>query len=54
MTAAVESIEFLVRSAHRVGVLEALADGSLDRRELCELTGASSPTIGRVLTARAA
>ena len=44
-----DSVEFLTRSAHRVGVLEALAEGPTDRRELCEATGASSPTVGRVL-----
>ena len=49
MTAGIESIEFLARSAHRVGVLETLADGSTDRMALREATGASSPTVGRVL-----
>jgi predicted transcriptional regulator len=45
----VEEIEFLVRSTHRVGVLAALTEVSRDRAELCEATGASSPTMGRVL-----
>ena len=49
MTAGIESIEFLARSPHRVGVLETLTDGPTDRRELTELTGASSPTVGRIL-----
>ena len=49
MTAGIESIEFLARSPHRVGVLEALADGPTDRRDLTETTGASSPTVGRIL-----
>jgi predicted transcriptional regulator len=49
MTAGIDNIQFLATSAHRVGVLEMLRDGSADRRELCEVTGASSPTIGRVL-----
>ena len=42
-------MQFLALSPHRVGVLEALAEGTTDRRTLCEATGASSPTIGRVL-----
>ncbi|WP_152042888.1 helix-turn-helix transcriptional regulator [Salinigranum salinum] len=45
----VEEIEFLVRSAHRVGVLAALSEEPCDRAELCEATEASSPTMGRVL-----
>ncbi|REA00589.1 transcriptional regulator [Haloferax sp. Atlit-6N] len=36
-------------SAHRVGVIETLRDRPTDRRELCDATGASSPTVGRVL-----
>ena len=42
---------FLVSSAHRVGVLEALAEGPCDRNDLREATGASSPTMGRILSA---
>ncbi|WP_224332668.1 helix-turn-helix transcriptional regulator [Haloprofundus halobius] len=49
MTARTRNIQFLAASAHRVGILEALHDGPTDRRELCEATGASSPTVGRVL-----
>lgn len=45
----VAEIAFLVRSAHRVGVLATLSEGSCDRAELCEATEASSPTMGRVL-----
>ncbi len=45
----VAEIEFLARSPHRVGVLDALADGPRDRRELRTLTGASPPTMSRVL-----
>ena len=45
----VEEIEFLARSAHRIGVLTALSAGPRDRAGLCETTGASSPTMGRVL-----
>ncbi|MFC6716508.1 helix-turn-helix transcriptional regulator [Natrialbaceae archaeon GCM10025810] len=51
MTAGIDNIRFLATSAHRVGVLETLRDGPTDRRELCEATGASSPTVGRVLAA---
>ena len=50
MTAGIEGIEFLARSAHRVGVLEALSEKPRDRGALREATGASSPTVGRVLT----
>ncbi|WP_372910323.1 helix-turn-helix transcriptional regulator [Salinigranum sp.] len=49
MTAGIDNIRFLATSAHRVGVLETLRDGPTDRRELCEATSASSPTVGRVL-----
>ena len=49
MTAGINTIQFLATSAHRVGVLETLRDGPTDRRELCAATGASSPTVGRVL-----
>ncbi|ARS90061.1 helix-turn-helix transcriptional regulator [Natrarchaeobaculum aegyptiacum] len=50
MGATLDDIEFLVSSGHRVGVLEALATGPSDRRDLCVATGASSPTMGRILT----
>ena len=49
MTPPVEDVEFLSRSAHRVAVLDALADGPRDRAELRDETGASDPTIGRIL-----
>lgn len=49
MASAVEDIEFLARSGHRLGVLEALGEGPCDRDDLCGATGASSPTIGRIL-----
>ena len=49
MTTGITTIQFLALSTHRVGVLEVLADGTTDRRALCEATGASSPTVGRVL-----
>ena len=44
-----EDIEFLVGSPHRVGVLDALTTGPCDRYELRTATGASSPTMSRVL-----
>ncbi|WP_255195934.1 helix-turn-helix transcriptional regulator [Halorarius litoreus] len=50
MDSAIETIEFLARSAHRVGVLEELADGPRSRADLRAATGASSPTMGRVLS----
>lgn len=44
-----DDIEFLARSDHRVGVLDALADRPCDRNDLRGATGASSPTMGRIL-----
>ena len=49
MTRQLDEIEFLARSVHRVGVLDVLAEGPRDRDDLRAATGASSPTIGRVL-----
>ncbi|MFP8952184.1 helix-turn-helix transcriptional regulator [Natrialbaceae archaeon A-arb3/5] len=49
MNATLDEIEFLVSSAHRVGVLETLARDSYDRADLRTATGASSPTMGRIL-----
>ncbi|MFP8891182.1 helix-turn-helix transcriptional regulator [Natrialbaceae archaeon A-CW2] len=49
MDATREDIEFLIRSNHRVGVLEALADDPCTRNDLRSATGASSPTLGRIL-----
>lgn len=49
MDPAIQAIEFLARSEHRLAVLDALAERPLDRRDLREATGASDPTIGRVL-----
>lgn len=51
MKAALDNIEFLVSSDHRVGVLEALAERPCDRDDLRGTTGASSPTMGRILSA---
>jgi predicted transcriptional regulator len=49
MASGIETIEFVARSAHRVGVLEVLGDGPTTRGRLREATGASSPTVGRIL-----
>ena len=46
-----DDVAFLARSAHRVRVLETLAEGALTRRDLHEGTGVSQPTLGRVLGA---
>ena len=49
MESAIQDIEFLARSEHRVTALEALAECRHDRRDLRAVTGASDPTIGRLL-----
>lgn len=49
MDSSIEDIEFLARSTHRAGVLDALAERPCARNELQGVTGASSPTIGRIL-----
>lgn len=49
MDTAINEIEFLARSSHRVGVIERLTDGSCERSELRAATGASSPTMSRIL-----
>ncbi|SHG39477.1 helix-turn-helix transcriptional regulator [Halobaculum gomorrense] len=49
MDSALEEIEFLALSANRVTVLERLAAGPHTRRDLVEATGASQPTLGRIL-----
>lgn len=49
MNMPLDDIGFLARSDHRVGVLEALADRPCDRDDLRTATGASSPTMGRIL-----
>ncbi len=46
----IEDIEYLARSSHRVGVLNTLAEHPCDRGDLRAATGASSPTMGRILT----
>lgn len=45
-----ESATFLCSSTHRAGVLTALYDSPADRRTLKSNTGASQPTISRILT----
>lgn len=50
MDSAPDDVEFLARSAHRVAVLEALAEGPLTRADLRAAVGASDPTIGRILS----
>ena len=50
MDAIRDEIEFLASSHHRAGVLDALLESPRDRRDLRTATGASSPTMGRVLT----
>jgi predicted transcriptional regulator len=49
MDPSIEEVAFLASSSHRVGVLDALAERGRDRNELRSATGASSPTVGRVL-----
>ncbi|ODR81261.1 transcriptional regulator [Haladaptatus sp. W1] len=50
MDSSIEEIEFLANSDHRIGVLNALDHGPADRSTLRSETGASSPTMGRVLS----
>ena len=49
MDSAIDEIEFLVLSENRVDVLRRLADRPHTRRELAAGTGASQPTLGRIL-----
>jgi predicted transcriptional regulator len=44
-----EEIEFLARSPNRVRVLDELARGGMDRRELEDSTGVARATLGRIL-----
>ena len=50
MDTRLDDIEFLVSSSHRVGVLDTLTNRPSDRDDLRSATGASSPTMGRILT----
>ena len=45
-----DDLEFLVASDHRIAVLGTLASEPSDRNELRAATGASSPTMSRILT----
>lgn len=49
MDRALEEIEFLALSENRVETLDALRNGPYTRSELEEITGASQPTLGRIL-----
>lgn len=49
MDRALEEIEFLALSPNRIAVLNALREAPSTRRELAESTGASQPTLGRIL-----
>ncbi|MFC7047244.1 helix-turn-helix transcriptional regulator [Halobacteriaceae archaeon GCM10025711] len=49
MDAAIEDIEFLARSPHRVEVLEILTDSPTTRTDLRAATGASPSTVGRII-----
>lgn len=49
MDPVLSEIEFLALSTNRVDVLALLADGSHTRQELGDETGASQPTLGRIL-----
>lgn len=46
-----DDVEFLVRSGHRVEVLEVLIEAGHTRRAIHERTGISQPTLGRILGA---
>jgi len=49
MDRVLDDIEFLARSANRVDVLRLVADRTYTRAELVDATGASQPTLGRIL-----
>jgi predicted transcriptional regulator len=49
MDRVLEEMEFLARSANRGDVLTALTDATHDRQALAAETGASQPTLGRIL-----
>ena len=50
MNGSPDDIEFLVSSDHRIAVLDALASRPNDREALQSATGASSPTMSRILS----
>jgi len=49
MQRVLDDIEFLARSANRVDILRLVADRPHTRTELATATGASQPTLGRIL-----
>lgn len=50
MDSVLEEIAFLARSSHRLGVMKGLTDGAREREGLRAATGASTPTMSRILT----
>lgn len=50
MDTTLDDIKFIVSSDHRAGVLETLNENPGDRDDLRAATGASSPTMGRILS----
>lgn len=50
MNSVLDDVKFLVSSKHRIGVMQALAEQPGDRNDLRTATGASSPTMGRILS----
>ena len=50
MESALEEVEFLTLSPNRVAALRRLTEEPRTRRELVELTDASQPTLGRILS----
>lgn len=48
MTSAIEEVDFLARSEHRVDALRRLRDGPADRDDLERATGASRATVARL------
>lgn len=50
MGSSIKDIEFIASSKHRVGVLDTLDERGCTRNDLRASTGASSPTIGRILS----
>lgn len=49
MVEPLDEVEFLTTSKHRVTVLQSLREAPRDRRDLRGITGASSPTMSRIL-----
>lgn len=49
LESSLDDIRFLTRSEHRVGMLNTLSVQPCDRTDLRAVTGASAPTVGRIL-----